>query len=74
MANSNKEKTVLVTGGSGFIALHCIMKLLQRDNTVRTTLRSLNRQDEVKKMLQVGGITSFENLSFIEANLSDDKN
>lgn len=74
MTNSNKNKTVLVTGGSGFIAVHCILKLLQQSYTVRTTLRSLNRQDEVKDMLKVGGITSFENLSFIEANLSDDKN
>ena len=74
MTNSNKDKTVLVTGGSGFIAVHCILKLLQQGYTVRTTLRSLSRQDEVKQMLKVGGISSFDNLSFIEANLSDDKN
>lgn len=74
MANSNNDKTVLVTGGSGFIAVHCILKLLQQGYTVRTTLRSLSRQDEVKQMLKVGGITSFDNLSFIEANLSDNKN
>jgi dihydroflavonol-4-reductase len=74
MTSSNKDKTVLVTGGSGFIAAHCILKLLQQGYTVRTTLRSLNRQDEVKQMLNVGGISSFDNLSFIEANLSDDKN
>ncbi|NMN35086.1 SDR family oxidoreductase [Pedobacter sp. SG918] len=74
MTNSNKDKTVLVTGGSGFIAVHCILKLLQQGYTVRTTLRSLSRQNEVKDMLKVGGISSFDNLSFIEANLSDDKN
>jgi len=74
MTNSNKDKTVLVTGGSGFIAVHCILKLMQQGYTVRTTLRSLSRQNEVKDMLKVGGISSFENLSFIEANLSDDKN
>lgn len=74
MTNSNNDKTVLVTGGSGFIAVHCILKLLQQGYTVRTTLRSLSRQDEVKQMLKVGGITSFDNLSFIEANLSDNKN
>ena len=65
MTNSDKDKTVLVTGGSGFIAVHCILKLLQQGYTVRTTLRSLNRQNEVKQMLKAGGISSFDNLSFI---------
>jgi len=74
MTNSDKDKTVLVTGGSGFIAVHCILKLLQQGYTVRTTLRSLNRQNEVKQMLKAGGISSFDNLSFIEANLSDTNN
>ncbi|KAA5534617.1 aldehyde reductase [Taibaiella lutea] len=74
MINSNSTQTVLVTGGSGFIAVHCILKLLQQGYTVRTTLRSLNRQSEVKDMLKVGGINSFDNLSFVEANLSEDKN
>jgi len=74
MEDQNPKVTVLVTGGSGFIAVHCILKLLQQGYTVRTTLRSLSRQNEVKEMLKVGGVTQFENLSFIEANLSDDKN
>ncbi len=74
MTKSNNQRTVLVTGGSGFIAVHCIIKLLQREYTVRTTLRSLKREGEVKEMLGRGGITSFANLSFVEANLTDDKN
>jgi dihydroflavonol-4-reductase len=74
MENLNKDKLVLVTGGSGFIAVHCIVKLLQQGYSVRTTLRSLKRQNEVKEMVKNGGVTSFDNLSFIEANLSDDKN
>ncbi|MDR2498371.1 MAG: NAD-dependent epimerase/dehydratase family protein, partial [Tannerellaceae bacterium] len=74
MENLETNKLVLVTGGSGFIAVNCIVKLLQRGYAVRTTLRSLNRQNEVKDMLKNGGIVSFDNLSFIEANLSDDKN
>ncbi|WP_343697331.1 hypothetical protein [Flavobacterium sp.] len=40
MTNSEKSKTVLVTGGSGFIAVHCILKLLKEGYTVKTTLRS----------------------------------
>jgi len=74
MTNSNKDKLVLVTGGSGFIAAHCVIKLLQQGYAVRTTLRSLSRENEVKEMLKNGGIISFDTLSFIEANLSDDKN
>lgn len=74
MENQHSKTLVLVTGGSGFIAVHCILKLLQQGYKVRTTLRSLSREGEVKDMLTVGGITQFQNLSFIEANLSDDKN
>jgi nucleoside-diphosphate-sugar epimerase len=74
MTNSNKDKTVLVTGGSGFIAAHCILKLLQQEYTVKSTLRSLSRENEVKGMLKNGGIASFENLSFIETDLTNEKN
>ncbi|MBE7172381.1 MAG: aldehyde reductase [Williamsia sp.] len=73
MTNIDKEKTVLVTGGSGFIAVHCMVKLLQQGYTVRTTLRSLSRENEVKDMLKYGGITSLEKLSFIEADLTSDR-
>lgn len=64
------NQMVLVTGGSGFIASHCIIALLNKGYKVRTTLRSLKRIDDVKQMLTVGGITDFENLSFVEADLS----
>ncbi|MBE7174536.1 MAG: aldehyde reductase, partial [Williamsia sp.] len=72
MTDTNTK--VLVTGGSGFIAVHCIVKLLQQGCTVRTTLRSLNRAEEVKEMLRNGGVTSFEALSFTEADLTSDAN
>ncbi len=41
---------VLVTGGSGFIALHCIDQLLGKGYAVRTTVRSESRIDEIKKL------------------------
>ncbi|MEY8761020.1 SDR family oxidoreductase [Chryseobacterium tongliaoense] len=74
MSDTNRGVRVLVTGGSGFIAVHCIIKLLEQGYKVRTTLRSLNRQNEVKDMLKKGGISSFEELTFIEADLSKDSN
>ena len=74
MTNSNKEKTVLVTGGSGFVALHCIQQLLNNGYKVRTTLRSLKKKQEVLDALKEGGINSFENLEFVETDLMKDAN
>ncbi|XZF15419.1 SDR family oxidoreductase [Chitinophagaceae bacterium MMS25-I14] len=70
--NSNAEKSVLVTGGSGFIAVHCILQLLQAGYRVRTTLRSMHREAEVRAMLQEGGVTPGADLTFIQADLSSD--
>ncbi|SHN21037.1 SDR family oxidoreductase [Mucilaginibacter sp. OK098] len=72
--NSNSEKTVLVTGGSGFIAVHCILQLLNAGYNVRTTVRSLTREAEVRAMLKEGGAGQGNRLSFIEADLAADTN
>ncbi|MCF6404836.1 aldehyde reductase [Chitinophaga filiformis] len=68
----NESDQVLVTGGSGFIASNCIAELLRKGYRVKTSLRSLNRIPEVKQMLSVAGITNFELLSFVQADLSDE--
>lgn len=68
------KELVLVTGGSGFIALHIIIKLLKQGYSVRTTLRTMSRQDEVKSMLTQGGVSEFGNLEFIHADLTKDTN
>ena len=36
-------ETVLVTGGTGYVAGWCIVELLQRGYAVRTTVRTLSR-------------------------------
>lgn len=69
-----EKELVLVTGGSGFIAVHIILKLLKLGYRVRTTLRTLSRQDEVKSMLEQGGAVDFENLEFIQTDLTSDIN
>ncbi len=71
------NELVLVTGGSGFIGAHCILQLLNAGYRVRTTVRSLKREPEVRSMLQHGGIAdpdllSPERLSFIAADLESD--
>jgi len=74
MANLNNGKLVLVTGGTGFVAGHCILQLLRSGYKVRATVRSVSKTAKVKEMLKNGGISSFEDISFIEANLSLDNN
>jgi len=71
------NELVLVTGGSGFIGAHCIIQLLNTGYRVRTTVRSLKREPEVRAMLQHGGISnpeslSSDRLSFVAADLESD--
>lgn len=73
MKSTNNDKLVLVTGGSGFIASHCIIQLLNAGYSVKTTLRSLSRENDVRSMLQEGGVTPNDNLSFVAADLSGDE-
>jgi len=68
------KKTVLVTGGTGFVGMHIVLQLLQKGYQVRTTLRSLKNKDKVIEMLKENGISSFDKLSFIEAELTKDGN
>jgi len=47
--------TVLVTGGSGFIAGHTILRLLAAGHHVRTTVRSAQRERALRSMLRSAG-------------------
>jgi dihydroflavonol-4-reductase len=74
MSIQNKGISVLVTGGSGFVGVHCLAQLLHQGYTVKTTLRNMDRKQEVLDMLKVAGIKSNDNISFYRCDLMDDSN
>jgi nucleoside-diphosphate-sugar epimerase len=46
--------TVLVTGGSGFVATHLVSQLLDRGYTVRVSVRSLASAAKVEPLRRLG--------------------
>ena len=60
--------TVLVTGGSGYIAGFTIRQLVAEGWTVRTTIRSLAKEQQVRDILDVDN----SKLTFFAADLADD--
>jgi|SRR6185295_15471956 len=67
----NGPETVLVTGGSGFIGGWCVIRLLQQGYTVRTTVRSLTRENSVRAALGKA-VDIQDRLSFHAAELTSD--
>jgi nucleoside-diphosphate-sugar epimerase len=63
---------VLVTGGSGFIGSHCLLQLLAAGHEVRTTVRNLKREPEVRALLKAGGTDAGSRLTFFAADLEKD--
>ena len=66
------SEKVLVTGGSGFVGVYCILALLNAGYSVRTTVRSLVREPEVREMLSNGGVEPGDALEFAVADLTSD--
>jgi nucleoside-diphosphate-sugar epimerase len=60
--------TVLVSGGSGYIAGFTIRQLIEQGWTVRATIRSLRREADVRAALK----TDDSKLSFFAADLTSD--
>ena len=66
------SSTVLVTGGSGFVGSHAILRLLAAGHRVRTTVRSPKREADVRALLKEGGVAPGDRLSFFQADLETD--
>jgi dihydroflavonol-4-reductase len=64
-------ETVLVTGGTGFVAGWCIVELLQRGYDVRTTVRSLSKGQAVRTAVSPV-VDPGKRLSIAVADLSAD--
>lgn len=63
---------VLVTGGSGgFIAGHLILRLLADGYRVRTTVRNINRENDIRATLGRAG-AEVDRLEIVAADLTSD--
>ena len=62
---------VLVTGASGYIAMHIILQLLEQGYSVRGTLRSLSKEARLRKIF-ADYLDADERLEFVEADLLSD--
>jgi dihydroflavonol-4-reductase len=65
-------KTVLVTGGTGFLGGWCVAELLRRSYEVRTTIRNLGRAEELRASFAAAGVETSERLSIVPADLTAD--
>ena len=63
---------VLVTGGSGFLGGWCVIELLRRGYTVRTTVRSLSREAQVRAAVS-SEVDPGDRLTVVAADLTSDE-
>ena len=70
---TDHDRTVLVTGGTGFLGGWCVAELLRRGYTVRTTVRDLRREPKVRSAVEAAGVEAGEQLSVLAAELTADE-
>ena len=63
--------TALVTGGSGFLGGWCVVELLRRGYTVKTTVRSLHREAQVRAAV-ASVVDPDDRLAVLAADLTRD--
>lgn len=67
----NDQQLVLVTGASGFIAGHIVLQLLDRGYRVRGSLRSMDRAESMRNVVESNG-GDVSRLEFCQADLTSD--
>jgi nucleoside-diphosphate-sugar epimerase len=65
------DELVVVTGGTGFVAVHCIVRLLADGVRVRATVRRPERADDLRALVRLGGADP-AGLEIATADLLDD--
>ena len=73
MSNDKKVdlETVLLTGASGFIGLHCVKQLIQSGYKVRGTVRSPEKQKLVQEVMAANNVET-KNIEFNLLDLNSD--
>lgn len=69
--NIKQVDLVLVTGASGYVALHCVQQLLEAGFQVRGTVRSLKNQMKVKPLTSMKNADT--HLELVEADLMNEE-
>lgn len=70
---TTEQGTVLVTGGTGFLGGWCVAELLRRGHTVRTTVRDLSREAELRSRVKgLTGSADDDRLTVLAADLRSD--
>lgn len=64
-------ETVLVTGGAGFVATHCLLALHRAGYALRATLRSLDRSADLLRVLHAANGSAVP-VEFVAADLTRD--
>jgi dihydroflavonol-4-reductase len=64
-------QTLLLTGASGFLASHILLKLLNEGYNVRGSVRSMAKGDHIRTVMQTRGADTTR-LSFVELDLTSD--
>jgi nucleoside-diphosphate-sugar epimerase len=68
----DRGSTVLVTGGSGFLGGWCVVELLRRGHAVRTTVRDLSREAQVRAAV-ASEVDPGDRLDVVSADLIADE-
>jgi len=68
---TSSSNPILVTGASGFVAIHTIIQLLEQGYKVRATLRTLSREGEVRETISKY-VQANDRLELLSADLEQD--